>query len=111
MDESSDEDGLMGLYADLIAEDDKTLANVLRSNLKGKVLDGVKTETAEEKKKKDDKRDLVFLNYGTGIQNYFNLQKRMIKLFCGLSIIAIFQMLIYKYFNGYNYTSADSIYA
>ncbi len=55
----------------------------------------------KQKKRKYDV-DKPFLLYGVGIQNYFELQKRLINLFCLLTIIAIPQMLIYQYFDGYN---------
>ena len=34
-------------------------------------------------------QDRLFLSYGTGIVNYFNLQEKLIGLFCFLTILAI----------------------
>ena len=62
------------------------------------------------KKEKEREKD-VFLNYGTGIKNYFRLQESIIRLFCYLTILAIPQMLIYQYFDGYNYTKGNSVYS
>lgn len=44
------------------------------------------------------KSERVFLRYGTGIVNYFRIQEHLIKLFAVLSLIAIPQILIYRYF-------------
>ena len=51
------------------------------------------------------------MRYGTGIVNYFLLMERMIKLLTILSIIAVPQMLIYSFFDGFNYTESESLYA
>ena len=57
--EDSEEDELMHLYADLI-HDDQTLMSRLHRNFRAKIL-----EKLEEKR--EEQRDFVFLNYGTGI--------------------------------------------
>ena len=83
--EDSGEDNLMGIYGDLLNEDD----NMMRKNF----LRSAKARKKEEKH--------PFLRYGTGIQNYFAMQERLIKLFCALTIIAIPQIFIYRYFEGF----------
>ena len=55
--------------------------------------------------------DNLFLRYGTGIQNYFGIQNKLILLFCWLTLLAIPQMAIYAYFDGFNWTSQDSLFA
>ena len=83
--EESDEDNLMSIYGELLKEDD----DMMRKNF----LRSAKARKKEEKH--------PFLRYGTGIQNYFAMQERLIKLFCALTIIAIPQILIYRYFEGF----------
>ena len=82
----------MNMYEDLV-QDDKSSSAMLKL----------------EQKKKEKEHD-VFLRYGTGIVNYFVLQERLIRLFCGLSILAILQLLIYNYFDGHNYTAKETNY-
>ena len=92
-DDSLEEDmQMMDMYEDLL-NDDQTLT---------------KSQTKRHDKKEHKE---IFLNYGTGIQNYFIVQERLIQLFCVLTLLAIPQMLIYRYFNGYNYTTTEPIYA
>ena len=83
---------IMNMYEDLV-QDDKSSSAMLKI----------------EQKKKEKEHD-VFLRYGTGIVNYFVLQERLIRLFCGLSVLAILQLLIYNYFDGHNYTSKETNY-
>ena len=52
----------------------------------------------------------VFLRYGAGIQSYFSIQANLIKLFCVLSLFTIPQLLIYNYFDGYNWTTQESLF-
>ena len=60
--EDSGEDNLMGIYGDLLKEDENMMAkNFLRS---------------AKARKKEEKHP--FLRYGTGIQNYFAMQERLI---------------------------------
>ena len=47
----------------------------------------------------------MFLRYGTGISQYFSIQAKLIQLFCILTLFAVPQMIIYDYFDGYNWTS------
>ena len=97
-DDSLEEDmQMMDMYEDLL-NDDQTLTK-----------SQTKRHDKKEAKKKEHKE--IFLNYGTGIQNYFIVQERLIQLFCVLTLLAIPQMLIYRYFNGYNYTTTEPIYA
>ena len=102
-DESDDE--LMNFYGDLL-EDDGGLRGLIAKTLAAKV-----EEKKEKKRRKALGNDFIFLRYGIGIQNYFVVQQRMIRLFGVLSFIAILQMLVYNYFKGYNYTKEESIYA
>ena len=50
------------------------------------------------------------MQYGTGIVNYFNLYERLIRLFAFLSVLSVPQLLIYRYFNGYDYTKQEGFY-
>ena len=69
------------MYDDLLHNDKSIFGRLGKSQILKKV---------QKKRDKD-----VFLNYGTGIKNYFILQERIIVLFCYLTILAIPQMLIY----------------
>ncbi len=72
---------MMDMYDDLLHNDKLILGSLGKTQIR---------------KKEQSKRDKdVFLNYGTGIKNYFILQERIIVLFCYLTILAIPQMLIY----------------
>jgi hypothetical protein len=84
---------MMDMYDDLLYNDKSLL----------------KTSVIKRKDKSKRNKD-VFLNYGTGIKNYFIVQERIILLFCYLTILAIPQMLIYRYFDGYNYTQDNTVY-
>jgi len=66
---------MMDMYEDLL-NDDQTLIKSKKKDLNKK-----------EAKKKENKE--IFLNYGTGIQNYFIVQIRLIQLFCVLTLLAI----------------------
>lgn len=70
-DEAHEDADIMHMYDDMVRHDDMPKSmNML--------------EKVSEKKNKD-----IFLQYGTGIVNYFQLYERLIKLFCLLSVLAI----------------------
>ena len=54
----------------------------------------------EKKKKKDLLKKDPFVQYGTGIRNYFMLQVRLIYIFAILSVFAIIQMIVNSSFGG-----------
>ena len=95
-------DDLMEMYNKMMDDDDAMI------NLKRTKTNKAKAEEAAAKK---DRSDKPFLSYGAGIQNYFVLQERLISLFCWLTILAIPQILIYRSFDGYNYTKEEGTYA
>jgi len=75
-DDSLEEDRqMMDMYEDLL-NDDQTLTKRNTQRL-----------DKQQVKKKEKKE--IFLNYGTGIQNYFIVQERLIQLFCVLTLLAI----------------------
>jgi len=45
-------------------------------------------------------KEEVFLFYGAGILNYFELQRQLMKMFCVLSLLAIPQMILFYSFGG-----------
>ena len=65
----------------------------------------------QENEEEGNDQNRIFLRYGIGIVNYFILQERMIKLLVIMSIIAVPQMLVYRFFDGFNYTESESLYA
>ena len=85
------------------------LAKMIMSKKMDEAKQAEKGDKPKKRKTKYDP-DKPFLLYGVGIQNYFVLQERLIKLFCLLTVISIPQMLIYSYFNGYNYRLDDTLY-
>ena len=90
------EDDLMAMYDDLMEDDkDNDVLNIRRS----------KTAADKQEKKKEIRNP--FLSYGAGIYNYFVLQERLMCLLFTLSLLTIPQMLIYNFFDGYNYTTGE----
>ena len=60
--------------------------------------------------KKNSVQKDPFLKYGIGIQNYFELQRKLIWVFFKLAFIAIVQCIIYYSFNGLGHLSSLSFY-
>jgi len=108
--DESDDGDLMGLYDELQADGDVGVFGLKKSKTKKLPTEDDKPEDGKKKKKRNYNPDSPFLLYGVGIQNYFVLQERLIKLFCLLTLVSIPQMLIYNYFDGYNYTREDSLF-
>ena len=53
-------------------------------------------------KSRKDKKSKPFLDYGAGIENFFNLEVALIKIFGVLTLIAIPQMAIFASYNSYS---------
>lgn len=47
------------------------------------------SSTAARKKRKKTDKDKLFLEYGIAIENFFNLQRSMIKIYFILTLLAI----------------------
>ena len=88
-DEANEDVQLMNMYADIVLDDNMDKSTRIQERL--------------DHKKEESEQD-IFLRYGTGIVNYFNLYEKLIRLFCFLSVLALPQIVIYNYFNGYDYT-------
>ena len=64
----------------------------------GEAIDiGVEAKTTRKKKKSKQKNP--FLEYGTAIENFFNLECALIGMFFVLTLLAIPQMIIFASYN------------
>ena len=57
------------------------------------------SQTTTRKKRKKTDKDKLFLEYGIAIENFFNLQKSMIKIYFILTLLAIPQMAVFASYN------------
>ena len=110
----SGEEDLMNFFADLVVEDNLAVdwqnAISFKSSKKGSEAEKMKMTMKMKEKKRKKKENMPFLSYGVGVQNYFEVQTRLIYLFLLLSLLAIPQMVIYGYFEGFNYTNEENVY-
>ena len=61
------------------------------------------SEAKKAHKKKSNKKENPFLQYGTAIENFFNLEYALIKMFAVLSLLALIQMVIFLTYNDTNF--------
>ena len=91
-----DDDEMNGMYSELQKETRQAIAvPKFMDALRGKAEQVVAGKNAV---KKDP-----FLKYGIGIQNFFQLQRVLCKLYAAVSVLAILQMIIYRSHAGLSY--------
>ena len=65
---------------------------------------------AARKRKKEQMNKNPFLKYGVGILNFFKLQRELVKLLFGISILAILQIVIFRSHGALSYLEDEKGY-